>query len=179
MRIALKTLLNVLTWGSLALAIAMALPGKWLQQLQPIPKVKQVALVVPSPIPIWRKKRLPRKILSEAEWTHVLKHARWPRELHSTALVIIECESSNDAHVVGRKDPHDIGGFQVNTIAHWDKIPGQTFEEKKKKLMDPHTNALIALEVYREAIRFWGNGMKPWAKSKKCRKRLAKEKKHT
>lgn len=165
MRYALKTLLILLSWALLAVVVGVqVLPGKWLQQPLQLTKVARAAFVVPPKLA-----KLPKpKLLSRHDLIHTLQRAGWPQKLHGKAARIVFCESGNDAHIVGKKNPMDVGIFQINIDAHGGKIRGSTVAQKKKSLKDPNANARVALEVYRESKRSGKSGWRPWKSSIRC-----------
>lgn len=49
-----------------------------------------------------------------------------------------------------------IGVFQINIMSkvhhiHWDKIPGDTLEEKKESLQNPYINTLVAYRIFKDS----------------------------
>ena len=165
MRLALKITLNLVMYGVLGVAILIQAfpPVEWQQQPLQLTKVARAMFVVPP-----KPAKIPKKILSGDELTLVLEWAGWPRKLHGKAARVIFCESGNDAYIVGKKNPMDVGLFQVNIRAHEGKIQGPTVAQKKRNLKNPYTNALIALEVYKESKRFGKSGWRPWKSSVGC-----------
>lgn len=165
MRLMMKITLNLVMYGVLGVVILIQAfpPVKWQQPLQ-LTKVARAAFVMPP-----KPAKLPKpKLLSRHDLTHILQQAGWPRKLRKKAIKVAFCESGLDPRAVGKKNSYDIGVLQVNTWIHREKIPGNTIAEKKKYLMDPYANALIALKVYRESERFRKPGWQPWSASAWC-----------
>src|SRR5574341_1358665 len=71
-----------------------------------------------------------------------------------TATRVFRCESNLRTAVISRTS--DVGVAQINLAAHWEKIPGETREEKILWLQDYKNNIDFAYELYKRS------GWKPW-----------------
>lgn len=77
------------------------------------------------------------------------------------AIQKAECNPQNKQYPYCRnisKIEHSIGIFQINIMRHhdgkhihWNKIPGETLEEKEHFLSDPLNNVLIAYKIYQDS----------------------------
>lgn len=77
----------------------------------------------------------------------------------STAAAIGMQESSlnPEARYTDRKNGIDaIGLMQINLPAHQDIVPGKTYEEKVRNLMNPETNLQLANQIHSK------QGWQPW-----------------
>ena len=72
-----------------------------------------------------------------------------------------ECGPTNKAYpgcefITGRE--YSCGIFQINLMAHWNKVPvGTTFEEKCEYLKNPYNNILVAKSIFADS------GWTPWS----------------
>ncbi len=71
-------------------------------------------------------------------------------------IAIAKCESNFDTDVISKTG--DVGFLQINLAAHWDKIPGETMDDKVLWLQDFKNNVKIAYDIYHEA----GDKFNPW-----------------
>jgi hypothetical protein len=53
----------------------------------------------------------------------------------------------------------DVGLFQINMYWNWEKIPGDSYEDKLASLKNPEINVEIAAKIYRS----WGNSFAAWS----------------
>ncbi len=81
----------------------------------------------------------------------------WPDDLEETALYVAQRESNFVHSVVGGKGNCCVGLFQIYWSVHrsWLAASGVTTVEQ---LLDPRTNAVAALALYRRN----GNSWRPW-----------------
>ena|SRR3990167_2579398 len=82
------------------------------------------------------------------------------REKASEAESVFRCESNLRANAASRTGDFGIG--QINLKAHWNKIRGETREDKIANLFSPSYNLSFAYSLY--ARQSW----LPWRSSFKC-----------
>jgi hypothetical protein len=130
--------------------------GKPLNYREQTPDVTVPNVNIPGEFPV-------RKEFSEEERVSVINYIKeifgkdW-----KTAYGIAMAESNfiPDKPNITSKET-SIGIFQINLQSdagkvHFDKVPGNTLEEKIENLKNPYINTLVAYRIYKE------NGFEPW-----------------
>lgn len=58
----------------------------------------------------------------------------------------------------GGDEPNSFGLFQIYYPVHYAVVGPDPYV-----LLDPETNIRIAYGIYKDAIRYWGDGWRPWS----------------
>lgn len=104
-----------------------------------------------SPETLINEQILAAKGIIGQEIREYVKNIPWDTE---TAYKVILCESGGNEKIVSKSG--DVGIFQINLVAHWPQIPGNTRSEKVDWLKDYKNNTDFAYGLWQKS------GWFPW-----------------
>ena len=151
-----KRLIELLKYGYIFFTFAVIVGGKnyvEAQVISPLPNTPDIAVVFSTPAPTPKPAvdiRVDKSKWVESEITNYIKKI-FP-DVYKTAIAIAWAEcgfNPNCKNYTARET--SVGLYQINLKAHWDKVPGNTFEEKEAYLLNPFNNVLVARVIYLES----------------------------
>lgn len=116
------------------------------------PLAVSAAVVVPTPTPV---------LIKQKNFVDYAKRVAGDKA--KLLIALANCEGLNSKRKVNinSNGSADYGEMQVNTV-HFDRVPGETYEEKVKWLSDPENNALFGYMLLLE------QNVGPWKSSESC-----------